>query len=510
LLAAYGARDYARVASFKGELLQDFTYDDEEDSYYDLNAWLERWRLKLRHSRREAMEKELEALEKVGQLKEALGMALRLLEWEPKSEKSYQHVMRLHHRLGDRAAALEVYLRCREIVKKEFGAGLSKETSELAREIERSDAARPRPAIPLSVDHPPVLAGREREWALMERAWAARQPMLVDGESGIGKTRLVTEFGFSRGRCILINGRPGDQETPYATHMRCLPMVMKEVPGVPMPPQVRRELSRLVPKLHPEPLPLPQTPEERAQLSRAVIDFLRDVLPGVDVLVFDDAQYMDRYSAELGLQVHSAFKEEMAAGRFPLIINVFRTSEVGDWVREQIKIVIESRMMCRVEVRGLDVAAVKQMLEEMGEPNPQQAAEKLVPYTGGNPLFIVELVRHRREAGFADWAFLESSSPPELIRVMIEKRLARLSPEALRLARFFAVARTDFSVELASKVLEVPVDQLAVPWRELEQAHIIQGPWFVHDLMGEVILATLPEPIRVALTERIAHHRPTR
>ncbi|HYH95378.1 AAA family ATPase [Hyalangium sp.] len=505
LRALLEAKDSAWMASFEGELLQDFTYD----GCSELSEWLEGWRLKLRNLRLKAMEEEVLRLEQEERLKDALESARRLLEREPKAETSYQHVMRLHHRLGDRAAALVAYRQCQDMVRQEFGAALSKETRDLAREIEHSEATRPRSAVPLSVTHPPVLAGREREWALMEEAWAARQPMIVDGESGVGKSRLVREFGYSRGRCLLINGRPGDQQLPFATHIRSLREVLKEVPDAPMQPWVRRELSRLLPGLLDEALPPPQSPQERTRLFSAVIEFLRGALQGVKVLVFDDAQYMDRDSAELGIQVHSEFREEMIAGRFPLIINVFRTSEAGEWERQQIQSVIESGLMRRVQVGRLDAAAVTEMLRGMGEPAPEQAAEKMVAYTGGNPLFIVETVRHRRQSGGGDGTFAKALSPPDLIRVMIEQRLGRLSQEALRLARVFAVARTDFSVELASKVLEVPVDQLALPWRELEEAHIIQGQWFVHDLVCEVLLATLPEPIRDVLTQRTALHRGT-
>ncbi len=515
LRAAFGARDHARVASFEGELLQDFIYEDGD--YSELNAWLERWRLKLRRMRLEAMEQEVLRLEREARHLEALEQARRLLERELTAESSYRHVMRLHHQLGDRAAALEVYRQCQDKVREQFGVEPSAETRELARVIERSEAPRQgasragsRPAIPLSVAHPPVLAGREREWALMEEAWAARQPMLVDGEPGVGKSRLVKEFGRSRGNSLLINGRPGDQQLPFATHMRSLREVVKRVPDAPMPPWIRRELSRLLPELHEDAPPLPQSPQERTRLFSAVIEFLRDALRGVDVLVFDDAQYMDRDSAELGIQVHAALREEMTAGRFPLIINVFRTSDAGEWERQQIQKVIETGLMLRVPVKRLDATAAREMLRGMGEPALERVAEQIAAYTGGNPFFIVEIARHLLQSGSFDGTFPSSLPPPDRMWAILEQRFKRLSPEALLLARVFALARTDFSTELAAKVLGVPVYQLAVPWRELEEAHIIQGQWFFHDVVCEVLLATLPEPIRADLTGQIALHRPTR
>jgi hypothetical protein len=77
---------------------------------------------------------------------------------------------------------------------------------------------------------------------------------------------------------------------------------------------------------------------------------------------------------------------------------------------------------------------------------------------------------------------------------MITHRMGRLSEGARRLANFLAVARTNFDAEKASKALEVPVEQLAAPWRELEDAGIIEGKWFINDLMAEVLLSLLPRP----------------
>jgi hypothetical protein len=62
---------------------------------------------------------------------------------------------------------------------------------------------------------------------------------------------------------------------------------------------------------------------------------------------------MDRESAELWTQMHVEFREEMKAKRFPLIINVFRTSEAGGWVQKLIQAMIGSGLASRVPVGRL-------------------------------------------------------------------------------------------------------------------------------------------------------------
>lgn len=509
LIASFEDRGHARPVPFKGELLEGCIYDDCEALF----EWLERWRMKLRHLMVQGMDQRVQRLEQEGQLAEALEGARQLLDLEPTAETAYLHMMRLHHSLGDHTAALEAFRRCQEMLKREFGALPAEPTREMARAIERAQAARQlpsvpaQPAIPMSVMHPPVLAGREREWALMEEAWAARKPMFVDGESGIGKSRLVRDFGASRGRSMVIDARPGDRHVVFATHTRSLRRVVG-ASGVQPQGWVRREMSRIVPELEAEPLPLPANPQERARLFSAVIDYLRGALRSVDVLIFDDGQYVDRDSAELGIQVHAEFRDEMAAGRFPLIINAYRTSGVRDeWERQLIQSVIDSGLMLRVPVGRLDPEAVRVMLRGMGVPVLERFSNEIADYTGGNPLFIVETARHLLQSGMLGGGFPAPLPPPGKVGAIIEQRLRRLSDEALGLARVFAVARTDFSVEMAAEVLGCSVDSLVAPWRALEEAHIFQDRWFVHDAVGEVLLATMPEAIRDALATRIAEYR---
>jgi DNA-binding SARP family transcriptional activator len=510
LRAALDARDDAQAVSFDGELLEGLFYKDCEA----LNEWLDGWRLELRHRWLEAMGREVERLEREGQLAAALDGSRRLLARERTSELAYQHLMRLHHLLGNRAAALNAYRQCQEMLRREFDVGPSAATLGLARSLNHSEAPqqRPpavRPVLPLSACQPRVLAGRERAWSLMEEAWADRRPMFVDGVAGVGKSRLVTEFAHTRGSTILLNARPGDREGgAFRTHMRCLRHVLEQRPEAQPRGWVRKELSRLVPQLEAKPLPPPTSPQERARLFSALTEFLRRALRDVKALIYDDGQYMDKDSAELGLQVHAEFRDEMMAGRFPLIINVYRTTEVRDgWERRLVQSALGSGLMHRVPVERLDTGAVRIMLRGMGDPRLERVAEEMATYTGGNPLFIVETARHLLASGTFDGTFPSTLPPPGRVGTIIEQRLNLLSEEALRLARVFAVARTDFSIQMAAYVLDVPVSHLAKPWRQLEELHIFQDHWFVHDVVGEVILSTLPEAVREALADRIGEYR---
>ncbi|MCV4939798.1 ATP-binding protein, partial [Escherichia coli] len=79
------------------------------------------------------------------------------------------------------------------------------------------------PAIPVAVLRPPVLAGREREWAQMEQAWDAGRYIAIGGEGGSGKTRLMLDFIYSKvpkEAVLHLQARPGDAAVPYSGHAR--------------------------------------------------------------------------------------------------------------------------------------------------------------------------------------------------------------------------------------------------------------------------------------------------
>ncbi|WP_164011490.1 AAA family ATPase [Pyxidicoccus trucidator] len=511
LVVAHETGDRERVAAFTGELLEGHAYDDCSA----LDDWLRMWRLRLRRMRFEALDTQVRRHEQgAGQLTVALEMARRLVDLEPTSEEAHQHVMRLLHRLGDRGAALAAWQQCREVLRRELDVEPSESTRQLARDIERHEAghrlpARPgKRAVPLSVLHPPLLVGREREWEQLEDAWASRRNIFVEGDAGIGKSRLLSDFARSKGRWVLLAARPGDLHLPFATHIRSLRALLARKPQVHLEPWARRELSRLMPELEPHARLGPARTEEKPRLHAAVFALLRETAADLDSIFFDDAHYIDPDSAELGMHVQTHFMEETARGRFPLVLHAHRPFENDlSWRRDIIDSGVSAGVLVRIPLSWLTPPAVRDMLHSMGVPGLEGVAEKVGTYAGGSPLFIVETVRHLLESHAFEGRFPESMPPPERVRSIIEHRLGRLSPAALRLARVFAVAQTDFSAELAAAVLEVPVDELHEPWRQLEDAHVVRGRWFTHDVVGEVLLASMPEPIRASLQERIARSR---
>ncbi|WNG45421.1 hypothetical protein F0U60_15925 [Archangium minus] len=216
---------------------------------------------------------------------------------------------------------------------------------------------------------------------------------------------------------------------------------------------------------------------------------------------------MDRGSSELSLYLLAQLQDDMSTGRSPLIILSQRTDETI-WSGERIRQVADAGLGELIQLDSLAPQEVRTLLRSMEVPALERMSEDIARYTGGNPLFVVETARHLVESNTLEGEFPAGLPPPGRARSIIQKRLARLSPEAFRLAQVLAVAGVDLSLEQAAAVLETSAERLVSAWREMEEAALVRGAWFSHDLVGEALLAELSPSIRGLLSARLAR-RPT-
>ncbi|MCP3136608.1 BTAD domain-containing putative transcriptional regulator [Pyxidicoccus xibeiensis] len=508
LQAHVQAGRHARALELDGVLLGTLEFDDCPE----LQTWLDNARERMDKLRRRAAFAESEACERRGDLPAALALAERLLKLDPFSEDAWRRLMRLQYVTGDRMAALNTFERCRRLLREELDTTPLPETLALAREIERGPAAsKPlhvsRPRLPLSVLRPPVLVGREKEWARMEAAWEAGQIIFLCGAPGVGKTRLAHDFAASRGTYHTQEGRPGEQHIPYATHVRFSRQMLAKQPDLVLEPWVRREMARLMPELAgPEGAPPPMEHEgDRARFLDASCEFLRQLCAGVDTLVTDDVQFMDPDSAGFGELLMS---REHAPGpqprRFARFVDTVRLDELQPEILERVRGLQAAGLAVVIELEPLGAASVGALLGSLELPGAEPLAADVLRYTGGNPLFIMETLRNLLETGGLARGWPEQVLPTGRVRQLILQRLQRLSPPALQMARVAALARMDFGLELAGEVLELNPLSLATPAAELEAAHILRGERFTHDLLFEAVRESIPGSLALLLHRRLA------
>ncbi|WNG36403.1 AAA family ATPase [Archangium violaceum] len=501
----FEAREYSRLSTLQGELLAGFTYDD----CAELDEWLRVQRTRFHYLQCRAAEGEALRLEQEGQLGAALDAARRQLHLQPTSEQAWRTVMRLHLLRGDRSSALQAYRDCQAVLHRELGIDPSPETRALAQGIERpADLERARPRteeLPLLVLSPPLLVGREHEWAALEEAWATGRSLYVLGEAGIGKTRLVSDFCSAQGSWLLVAARPADPPTPYSTSARVARAVLGLAPDRPLEPWVRWEITRLVPELGPSAPPLPSSPEEKARLAEALARLIRTCCEDMEALVLDDAHRADPFSFELHLRVKDLLLEHRPGGKDALrLFTCFRTSELSPGFEERLREHREAGLAAWLEVEPLAPGSVSELLASMSVPGLEASAAEMARYTGGNPLFIIETTKSLVAAGGFTGCLPAVPPPSHRVTWIVEQRLKRLSPDALRLARTVALAGADFSLELAACVLGLPADQLAAPWKELEEAKVLRGSTFTQGVLRRIVIESLPQPVREAVLQRLS------
>ncbi|MFB9993368.1 BTAD domain-containing putative transcriptional regulator [Deinococcus oregonensis] len=500
---------YAELVGLNPALLPGLNYDDCPD----LDDWVRSEREILEGWWIQALSHESARLEREGDLGAALELAGRLLTADPVSEDVYRRVMRLQYARGDRAAALRAYGRCVEMLRREFGAEPLAETQALGREIDQGTlnvpvGATARHALPLAVLRPPRLLGREREWTMMEDAYTRGLWIFIGGEAGSGKTRLALDFAASKGETRVNSARPGDQTQPWATSIRHLREGLRQQPDLPLAlePWVRLELSRLLPELTvngQEPPPIVNE-EEMLRLRHAVFHFQLALHEGAQTSVADDWQYFDQQTNTNGQYLYGPASRGRSSRSLPPLIVTYRPSELPQESWALLRQFVVQGLAVSITLGSLDKNSLGALMDDLEVPNDVPTRNRLVQHTGGNPVFLLETVKHLIETGQFGESLPERLPLPVKVAQVIEQRLNGLSTPALQAARAAAILQRDFTVDLVADMLGAPLLELLEAWGELESAQVVRGDGFWHDLIYEAVAAQIPSSVQTLLHRNAA------
>ncbi|QRK13931.1 AAA family ATPase [Archangium violaceum] len=489
-----------------GQLLSGFDFDDCPE----LARWLDGARTAVEGWVRQAREAEIERHMARGDLTTALMQAQAWVQQEPESEQAGRHLIRLHYLQGDRGAALAAFERLRTALSRELDVTPMPDTLALVRHIEKgTQLPHPpaaAPALPLSVLRPPVLAGRAAAWRQLEEGWNAGQMLFITGEPGTGKSRLAEEFAAVKGRWFRMEGRPGDQDIPFASQARALRNHMAQEPGVKLPDWVRSELSRILPELGDPRLLSPLTSEtDELRFYDAHVEAMRLLSTGGSINVVDDIQYWDKASSKIFTYAIARLLESSAgSARPPRFIDCYRRGELPSYNQVNIRRMVESGVARVIDLGPLAPDDVRQLLAGLELPGAEAHAEALARYTGGNPLYIIETLKHLLETDSLHKDWPHRLPPPGRVGPLIQRRLERLSPLALQTAQLAALADSHFRPALAPAALEVTATEIHAALAELEAAQVLMGERFSHDLVLEAVRASLPPAAARVLHGRLA------
>ena len=473
--------DAVLLARSEGELLAGQPCDDD-----DFGAWLAAQRHALAATRRSAWQRALAEAEAGGALDTALELAERAVAAEADSEDAWQALMRVHCLRGELARGLAAHDRLVQVLADRHGRGPSAATTELAEALRRGLApsgdtlpatVRAAAALPATLSRPPRLAGRAAEIATVRQAWAEGRAVLLEGEAGMGKSRLAAELA---GPAALAGaGRPGDAGAPYATLARWLAPLLGAEPAALQAPH-RHALAHLAPGA------AGGATLQRGALDAAVAALLQ--ARGVGCLVLDDLHFAD--AATLDLAAALAAQPDLPC-RWLFATRPAEAPPAATALREGL---LELQRLVVVVLAPLDEAATVDLVDALGLRGLAGAplATALVRHTGGNPLYLLETLKQ----GLQDGSLARGQLPrPAQVGALIDRRLQRLSEPALTLARVAAIAGVDFSIELAEAAIGQRAVQLASAWQELHDAQVLRDEAFAHDLVADAALRSVPPAV---------------
>ena len=335
-----------------------------------------------------------------------------------------------------------------------------------------------------------VLVGREADLAVLRDALkgtrnAEPSTVLVGGEAGVGKTRLVEEFcrvatgegaRVLTGQCLEL-GEEGLPFAPFAAALRRL--VHTDGPAV--LDGREQDFARLLPELGPPP---PDAVGEARrgylfELVAALFERLSARQPLV--LVIEDLHWADRSTRDLiGFLVRSA--------RLPhvLLLATYRTDELhrGHPLRPFLAELDRVRGVQRADLDRLDRDGTAEMLAHLlaAEPEPR-TVDTIHERAQGNPFFIEQF------AASADPACCDI---PHSLRDLLLTRVDQLTDAAQRVLRVAAVGGTKFGHELLCRVAGVDEADLESALRAVVAAQLIVvdtdgGYEFRHALVREAV-----------------------
>ncbi|MGC9371562.1 MAG: BREX system ATP-binding domain-containing protein, partial [Paracoccaceae bacterium] len=272
----------------------------------------------------------------------AIAAARRYLATDELAEDVHRRLIALYAAAGDRAAALGQFERCAAVLERELGVRPLPETRAAYESVLQSrplpPACSPRELAWTTLPSLSVpLVGRETAMRVLQAALADAEAgrgcvVLVSGEPGIGKSRLLEAFATrARDRALVLAAaaRSVERALPYQPVADAIRTLSSWEPLDTLPPVWLAEASRVLPDLRDLrpglPAPLPVAPQEaRTRLLEALSHLLLRLAEGPKplLLCLDDLQWAD--SATLDWLVHLAPR---LADRRVLIVAAYRSEE---------------------------------------------------------------------------------------------------------------------------------------------------------------------------------------
>jgi ATP/maltotriose-dependent transcriptional regulator MalT len=306
--------------------------------------------------------------------------------------------------------------------------------------------------------------------------------LLIEGEAGIGKSRLLREFAagienradIHLGWCLDL----GDTRSPYGP----LTGILRSIVQTLGEERVREAsgsgvdaLAMLLPELSPQADRASTSPERLRDAIASLIEYAAERDP--QVLVVEDLHWAD----DSTLAILSFLMRALSRGRIMLLLTC-RSDDVrrGDAVSRFIGEATRARLLERVALERLGVDAVREIAEQIaGHALSDGALERIHARAEGVPFFVEEI------------AGCSTGPIPEGLRDLLLARFDRLGDDARRVVQVASGAERPLTHPLLVQLAGLSDERLDEAVREATRSGILvvvdDGYRFRHALLREAV-----------------------
>jgi DNA-binding SARP family transcriptional activator len=434
----------------------------------ELESWITLERQRCERLYLKVLEALIDRKASTGEYDDAIAYGRRYLATDGLAEEIHRRLIEFYVATGDRGRALRQFDRCTEILDRELGVAPLPETVAAYR-----TALNGKPAIavvepvvkpawtPLPATDVPLI-GRDHEMRHLEEALARAGSgrgslVLISGEPGIGKSRLMQEFAARvRSHAFVLAGT-SSQDThtiPYHPIAEALrPALKAQLPWLQAPACCMAEAARLIPDLRLLRLDLPSPvtvgPDEaRTGLFEALCQLTLALAGGPQpaILCLDDLHWAD----DTTLDWLTHLGRRLWNSRL-LIVATFSSEEPGA-VANLRHGLARLGILSELRLAELDNTAILEIAQHVGNavPEAQAWAHDLSEMTGGNPFLLIQilLALHESSCILEDVASSVDTCLPDTIRDAVEARVDHLGSQARQVLEGCAVLGRHFAFEL--------------------------------------------------------------
>jgi len=483
----------------------------------EFERWVETERLRLKRLAEVTFRRFAAESESKGRWGEMCVAAMRLTDMTPLDEEAHLSLMRGLWLHGDPTAALKHFELAYELLMRELPEGPSDRLMDLADRIRSAPSANP---IQLGTgERETPFLGREVEYDVLRAAvrgmgTTRTTAVLIAGEAGMGKSRLIREFSrsLSLQNVRLIESRcyPAEEELPYGPIIDAVSPIAKEVMAASGVAGRFPRLGYLLPDFPRIPVPEDEGVDPaawRRRLYEEVASLLRVSINDRPIVwIIDDVQWIDATSAGL---LHYVSRR-LEGTRFLLVVTV-RAPRTGSLpVKLPVTPPDGSGYTQEVRLPPLTTEQIRELVLH-GRPDATEhpAVEIAQRLSAGNPFYAMEVFLAALAA--TDWAQTMKDWDPlndERLRYVLAVRFKGLPEPATRLLQCVAVLERSATPRLVAAVSGLDLDSAADESAELYARGLLHDDEnrldFVNDIMRDYVYGEMSGMRRASLHLRAA------